>query len=257
MPHAGGLWYEWHGPEEGEVLILSPGLGGSAAYWAPNLEALAARYRVLLYDHRGTGRSDPALPETVSIESMARDVVALTNALGVKRAHFLGHALGGLIGLELALSENLIDRLVVVNGWKELHPLTARCFDVRLELLRKSGPEAYVKAQPLFLYPPSWLARHEAELEAEAVRQLAHFPPVETVEKRIAAARGWQLWLDLTGAVLVIGTEDDMLVPVHCGEALADALPLARFWPLRSGGHACNVTQPDIFNRLVTLFLES
>ena len=46
MPHAEGLWYEWHGPEDGEVLILSPGLGGSANYWAPNLDALAQRLEV-------------------------------------------------------------------------------------------------------------------------------------------------------------------------------------------------------------------
>ena len=63
MPIAAGLWYEWHGPEAGEVLILSPGLGGSATYWQPNLAAFAERYRVLLYDHRGTGRSDRALPD--------------------------------------------------------------------------------------------------------------------------------------------------------------------------------------------------
>jgi aminoacrylate hydrolase len=257
MPHEGGIWYEWHGPEDGEVLILSPGLGGSANYWAPNLPAFAERYRVLLYDHRGTGRSDPELPETVSIQSMAQDVAELMNALDVKRGHFLGHALGGLIGLELALSTALIDRLVIVNGWKELHPLTARCFDLRLELLRKSGPEAYVQAQPIFLYPASWLAYHDAQIQAEAAHQLAHFPSVENVEKRIAATRDWLLWLDITGDVLVIGTEDDMLVPAHCGRELADALPLARFWPMRFGGHACNVTQADIFNRLVVLFLES
>ena len=84
MPNAAGLWYEWHGPEDGEVLILSPGLGGSGSYWAPNLAALSKDHRVLLYDHRGTGRSG-SLPEgEVSIRSMAADVVALMDELGIR-----------------------------------------------------------------------------------------------------------------------------------------------------------------------------
>ncbi len=63
MPHAAGLYYEMHGPEDGAPLILSPGLGGSADYWAPNLAAFAEAHRVILYDHRGTGRSERARPD--------------------------------------------------------------------------------------------------------------------------------------------------------------------------------------------------
>ena len=69
---ATGLWYEFRGPENGRIVILSPGMGGSASYWEPNLAALTEQYRVLLYDHRGTGRSDRALPGEVSIDSMAQ-----------------------------------------------------------------------------------------------------------------------------------------------------------------------------------------
>jgi aminoacrylate hydrolase len=43
MPHAAGLYYELHGPDDGEPLLLSPGLGGSAHYWQPNLDAFAGR----------------------------------------------------------------------------------------------------------------------------------------------------------------------------------------------------------------------
>lgn len=255
MPHAAGLWYEWHGPEDGEVLILSAGLGGSGTYWAPNLEALAARYRILLYDHRGTGRSDPDLPDPVSIETMAADVLALMKALDIRWPSFLGHALGGLIGLELDLTHNVLAKLVIVNGWARLDPHTARCFDVRLELLRRSGPEIYLRAQPLFLYPPSWVSDHDERLDAEARHQLAHFPPVETIEKRVAAARAFDLWLDITCEVLVLASADDMLVPAHCSQRLADELPLATLETLPWGGHACNVTCPDQFNQIVIAWL--
>lgn len=251
MPVAAGLWYEWHGPEDGEVLILSPGLGGSASYWAPNLAAFAARYRVLLYDHRGTGRSDPALPDTVAIDDMAQDVAALMDRLGVRRAHFLGHALGGIIGLALARAEpSRIGRLVVMNGWARLDPYTARCFDVRLALLRDSGPRGYLRAQPIFLYPPGWISAHTARLDEEAEAQLAHFPDPAIVEKRIAALRAWDLGAmpgTIESPVLVLATADDALVPSHAAGELCGLLPNHSRVLQFGGGHASNVTEPEEF----------
>ncbi|MEO6218508.1 MAG: pyrimidine utilization protein D [Sphingomonas sp.] len=257
MLSAAGLWHEWHGPADGEVLILSPGMGGSASYWAPNLPALSERYRVLLYDHRGTGRSDRALSGEVSIDTMAKDVGELIKELGVARAHFVGHALGGLIGLQASLLYANIGKLVIVNGWAELDPWFERCFEIRLELLHKSGPAAYVRAQPAFLYPADWISENLAQLDAEAEHQLAHFPPIENVEKRIAAAKAFNLWLDLTGDVLAITALDDMLVPPNRSRSLADQLPLATLAEMKWGGHACNVTDPDTFNQIVLDFLGS
>lgn len=149
MPEAGGLYYETYGSAEAPPLILSSGLGGSAGYWAPNLAALAAHFRVLAYDHRGTGRSERALPETTSVEDMAGDVIQLMDALGIERAHFIGHALGGAIGVETAIRSGRIDRLVVVNGWRSLSPHTRRCFAARLALLHGAGERAFLEAQPL------------------------------------------------------------------------------------------------------------
>jgi len=257
MLSTAGLWYEWHGPADGEVLILSPGMGGSASYWAPNLPALTERYRVLLYDHRGTGRSDRALPGQVSIDTMAEDVLDLMLELGIRHPHFIGHALGGLIGLQIELTHADLGKLVIVNGWAELDPWFERCFEIRLELLHKSGPATYVRAQPAFLYPADWISRNLARLDAEAEQQVAHFPPIANVEKRIAAARTFQLWHDVTGPILAITALDDMLVPPSRSRALAAQLPFARLAEMKWGGHACNVTDPDTFNRLVLDFLGS
>jgi aminoacrylate hydrolase len=255
MPYADGLWYEWHGPEDGEVLILSSGLGGSASYWAPNLEAFAARYRVLLYDHRGTGRSDRALPSAVSVDDLADDILLLMDAVGLGRASFIGHAAGGVAGLALALkAPERLERLVVVNGWARPDPHFLRCFDARLKLLRDSGPEAYLRAQPIFLYPADWSSEHSAEIDAELPAQLAHFPGVATIEKRVAALAAFGI-ADRLGEiflpVLVIGAKDDMLVPPRAAEALAAGLPNAGLGMPAFGGHACNVTDPDSFNRFV------
>lgn len=260
MPHAAGLWYDWRGPEDGKLLILSAGLGGSASYWEPNLEALSRHHRVLLYDHRGTGRSDRELPEDVSIDAMADDLLALLAALDIESrdARFIGHAIGGLIGLEIALRQGL-DKLVIVNGWSRIAPQTERCFDTRLELLQHSGPAAFVRAQPIFLFPANWIDEHGTLLIEQEKAQIEHFPGVANVEKRIAAARGFELWFDMPDAdILVLAAEDDVLVPSARSRTLVEDLcDLPRLAVMRWGGHACNVTDPDTFNRLVLDFLGS
>jgi aminoacrylate hydrolase len=265
MTTAAGLHYQFHGPEGAPALILSSGLGGAGGYWQPNLPALSARYRVLTYDQRGTGRSDRALPETTSIAAMATDVIALMDALEIETAHFAGHALGGMIGIEAALApvqggSARIDKLVVVNGWRSLSPHTARCFEARLAILRGAGVEAFLRAQPLFLFPPEWIAAHDAELEAELPHHIAAFPGAATMEKRIAAVRAFAPSAERLAAlrdVLVIATRDDFLVPHAASLALAEPIPGADVATFGWGGHACNVTDPAGFDRLVLKFLES
>ena len=259
MPHAAGLWYDWHGPEDGEVLILSPGLGGSADYWRPNLPALAKDHRVLLYDHRGTGRSDRALPDGVTVEHFADDILALMDALRIEAATLIGHAAGGVAGLALVLKAPArVRRLIVVNGWAAPDAHFLRCFEARLALLKGSGPEAYLRAQPIFLYPADWNSEHHAELEFELPAQLAHFQGVETLAKRIAALAAFDISArlgEIGAPVLVVAARDDILVPPRAGEALADGLPNAGLANPAFGGHACNVTYPDEFDGFILAWL--
>ncbi|MGY2732770.1 pyrimidine utilization protein D [Sphingomonas sp. UYP23] len=259
MAEAAGLYYEIHGRDDAPPLILSSGLGGSAHYWAPNIPALAERYRVIAYDHRGTGRSDRALPATVSVEDLAADMLALLDALAIPRAIVVGHAAGGVAALALALmAPDRVDKLVVVNGWAAPDPHFLRCFAARLALLRGSGPEAYLRAQPLFLYPPNWISANDALLEAELPEQLAHFPGAATMEKRIAALAAFDVserLRDIHRPVLVVVSDDDMLVPSNAGVALANGLPIAGFCRAEHGGHAVNVVDPEAFNSFVLAWL--
>ncbi len=259
MAEAAGLYHELHGPEDGEPLILSPGLGGSAGYWTPNCAALAERYRVILYDHRGTGRSDRALPPRVTVDDFADDILSLMDGLGIERAHIVGHAAGGVAGLALAVkAPERLDRMVVVNGWAKADPHFLRCFEVRLNLLRHVGVEAFLRAQPIFLYPASWVSVRTAELDAELPHQIADFPGVATMEKRIAALAAFDMTGRLQGLdekVLVLVADDDMLVPSYAGELLCGELGCAHLAVLPTGGHACNVTRPDRFNEPVLAWL--
>jgi aminoacrylate hydrolase len=259
LPHAAGLYYELHGPADGPPLILSSGLGGSAGYWQPNLDAMAARHRVLLYDHRGTGRSDRALPDVVTVDQFADDMLLLMDAVGWRRASIVGHAAGGVAGLALALkAPDRLDRLVVVNGWAKADPHFLRCFEVRLNLLRHVGVEAFLRAQPIFLYPATWISIRTAAIDAELSHQIESFPGVATMEKRIAALAAFDVTGKLKGLdakTLVLTASDDMLVPHYAGELLAGELGWGHLEEMEWGGHACNVTRPDAFNKPVLAWL--
>lgn len=256
---AAGLYYELHGPADAPRLILSSGLGGSASYWQPNLAAFAERYRVLVYDHRGTGRSDRALPDRVTVDDLADDMIALMDALGWAAASIVGHAAGGVAGLALGVkAPGRLDRLVVVNGWASADPHFLRCFEARLNLLRHAGTEAFLRAQPIFLYPAAWISQHSGALEDELPHQIAAFPGRATMEKRIAALAGFDARGSLKGLgarTLVLVADDDMLVPSTAGALLSGELGDAALEAISWGGHACNVTRPDAFIRPVLAWL--
>jgi aminoacrylate hydrolase len=261
LAEAARLYYERHGASDAPPLILSSGLGGLAHFWAPNITALAEHFHVIAYDHRGTGCSDRALPDVVTVDDFADDILALMEALGIARAHLIGHAAGGVAGLALAdKAPDRVDKLVVVNGWAKADPHFLRCFEARLNLLRHVGVEAFLRAQPIFLYPANWISEHCAALDAGLTHQLTDFPGVATMEKRIAALAAFDI-SDRLGTfrtpMLALAAADDMLVPASCSRALAKHIATCEFALMEWGGHACNITDPAPFNRLVLEFLRS
>lgn len=257
-----GLHYELHGgPVAGrEVVLLSSGLGGSGAFWAPQMAALTERWPVVLYDHRGTGRSVRELPDDYTVAHMAEDMVKVMDALALPKAHVVGHAAGGNAGLQLALDQpDRLGKLVVVNGWSRPDPHIQRCFDTRVHLLNDSGPQAYVHAQPIFLYPADWISRNDARLQAEEPHHVAGFPPREVMLARINALLAFDVDArldEITHRVLISASADDMLVPPSCSQRLAGRLPNADYQVAAWGGHGFTVTDPETFNEGLIKFLE-
>ena len=154
------------------MVVFISGLGGSGSYWLPQQAALEPEYQVVCYDQRGTGNNPDTLPEGYSLAQMADELAQALADAGIARQR-RRHALGALVGLQLALDRpDALTALVCVNGWLTAH--TRRCFDVRERLLHSGGAQAWVEAQPLFLYPADWMAARAPRLEAEALA-LAHF----------------------------------------------------------------------------------
>jgi aminoacrylate hydrolase len=244
---------------DAETVLLSAGLGGAAGYWTPQLAALKARYRVIAYDQAGTGRARRDLPEDHSIEAMADEVISILDATRTDACHFVGHALGGLVGLDLARRQpQRLRSLTVVNGWAAADEHTRRCFEARLLLLKHAGPAAYVRAQPIFLYPAMWLAKNAERAKSEDAHGLAGFQGADTLRRRIAALLRFDATPDLAAMrlpVFVMGSRDDVLVPATKSEDLAAAIPGAELHMADWGGHGINVTVPETFNKLLLDFL--
>jgi aminoacrylate hydrolase len=256
------LFYEVLGEAQpgAPSVLLSSGLGGSANYWKPQVDdLLGAGWRVISYDQRGTGRSPAPLAAPYSIADMGRDVVSIMNATDTARCHFVGHALGGLVGLQLALdAPHRIASLTLINAWASPNSHSSRCFDARLALLDAGGAAAYVHAQPLFLYPAAWALEHEDEVEAEVAHAVKSFPGAANMRARISALREFDVrgrLADVTCPVLVSASMDDLLVPWTQSKRLAEGLARATLDVSPHGAHAHNITEPAAFNHMLLNFL--
>src|ERR1700722_20289948 len=71
------------------TIVLSAGLGGLVRFWRPQFEALGQRFRVITYDHRGTGKNAESLSDGYAIADMADDVVEILDNAGVACCHFI------------------------------------------------------------------------------------------------------------------------------------------------------------------------
>lgn len=252
----GQLHYETHG--SGEPLLLVAGLGGVGAYWRDQVADFSRHYRVILHDHRGTGQSDRSRI-TYSVEQMTADLLALMDALGIDRAHLVGHSTGGAIGQIMAIEHpERLRSLVIASSWTRADPFFRRCLAVRKELLLRSGAAAYQHATPLFLYPSWWISANAERLLREEQASLATFSPVEVVASRIDAILRFDRTAELkriTTPTLVVCASDDHLTPAYFSEELARAIPGAQLVLLPRGGHACSHTVPGEFNAIVLKFL--
>jgi aminoacrylate hydrolase len=242
-----------------EVVLFCSGLGGAAAYWAPQVEAFEKRFHVVTYDQRGTGADRSPLPDGYSIADMADEAAALLDQRNISSCHFVGHALGGAVGLEFARRHpGRLKRLAVVNGWAQIDSHTERCFEARLALLKQCGVPAYIRARAIFLYPAAWASANAERLAIEDAKGVSHFQGVHNLRTRLAALRAWDATdylADIRAEVLALAAKDDVLVPWTASEALVKRLPKGRTALLADGGHACTVTSPDASNAALLEFL--
>ena len=250
------IYYEEHG--SGEPLMLVSGLGGTAAYWKPNLPALAAKYRVIVHDHRGAGQSTHSKIR-YSVEQMTDDVLKLMDHLKIERAHVVGHSTGGAIGQIMAIrNPERLKKLVLFATWTKADKFFRQLFAARRALLMQVGKEAYVRAGSLFLYTPAWLKANEKLVEEREELAIRGFPPVEVVASRIDAIVAFDRTAELgkiRTPTLVLCAKDDFITPAYFSEELARKIPGAKLVLLPQGGHCASETALEAFNEALSEFL--
>ncbi|MCX5368750.1 alpha/beta hydrolase [Streptomyces sp. NBC_00015] len=106
------------GNPQGPTVVLAHGFGCDQNMWRLTVPALAERYRVVMFDYVGSGRSDlSAFSEArySSLDGYARDVVEVCEALDLRDAVFVGHSVSAMIGVLAAdLAPERIGALVMV-----------------------------------------------------------------------------------------------------------------------------------------------
>src|SRR5690349_1030893 len=109
------LNYVVEGDPRSPALLLSNSLGSTHELWAPQVEGLGSRFRLIRYDTRGHGSSSvPAGP--YSIEMLGLDALAVLDAAGVSRAHVCGLSLGGLTAMWLGVhASSRVATLILAN----------------------------------------------------------------------------------------------------------------------------------------------
>jgi len=250
------LYYERHGA--GYPVLLVTGLAGHAQYWRDQIPAFSRNFEVILHDHRGMGESEAASCSS-TIERMARDVIALMDALGIARAHVVGHSAGGAVAQVLAIEHpQRVSSIVVAASWPKADAYFRRLFALRRDILLRLGAAIYVQTNTLLLYPASYIARNNEQLRLLEAQALATFASPERVLSRIDAILAFDRTADLgriRAPTLILAAQDDIVTPAYYSEELARRIHGAevKFFP--QGGHYFTQVLPREFNQAVQPFL--
>ena len=244
----------------GPDLLLVAGLGGRGAFWANQVQAFAAKFRVITHDHRGCGDSSPG-KAIWGAEQMAEDLVALMDALEVSNGHLVGHSTGGAIGQHVALRwPERLDRLVLSCSWAGPDAYFEQLFRSRREILINCGPLAYYTIGTYLAHPGAYLQAQMKDARAYMETRMATWPGLEVELSRLAAVSAH----DLRGQVhkigqrtLCIGAVDDQITPAGFTEELAHLITGAELHLLARGGHFCPIVESSAYNERVLEFLES
>jgi pimeloyl-ACP methyl ester carboxylesterase len=227
--------------------------------WAPQVEALAGTYQVIVPDLRGFGAARDQAVEEAGMELLADDLARLLDDRGLDRVVLGGLSLGGYVALafmrrhaERASGLVLLDTKATADGDQAIQDRLTMAERV----LAEGGdfvPEAML---------PKLLGETSREHRPALVERVADLIREQAPEAIAGAQRGMAARADTTDVLasikvptLVVTGEEDAVTGPEVGRALAAGIPGARFLLVEEAGHLVNLEQPEIVNEALLDFL--
>lgn len=264
MPFTGGadgtrIHYEVAGPRDGEPVLLIQGLGADLRGWAAQRYALSRRYRLVLVDNRGAGRSGtPDGP--YDLEVMAADAVAVLDAEGVSSAHVMGASMGGVIAQIIAVRHAARARSLVLACTACHHrPWRVELLESWADLAEERGMRALTAEALRWLVGPRHHARFRLPfgLVGPLVRNIPGH--AFAAQARAITAMSDELREELRSlavpALVIVGTQD-ILTPASDSEELAELIPGAELSIVPGAAHGVMIEAAGAFNDRVLAFLD-
>lgn len=247
----------------GRPVVWIHGLGGTWRDFEPQLDRLADRYRCIVPELRGHGRT-PAVPGRMSTADLAGDVAGVLGALDVDRAVVVGLSMGGLVAQALAVDHpDVVEALVLVDTGPRVPAPVAM-------LLRAAAARIRSKGMPAALAMLQHMGS-EAGGDEEAMRQ-ARADGTAWQQRDLASndpdvlAAGLVALADhdlrrqvrkLQVPTLLIAGADDPVVPLSLVEDLAGLIPGSRMVVVPDAGHLPNRDRPELFDEALTAFVDA
>jgi len=242
------LWYWDTGGPGTAVVLLHPGSGSGEFYPYQQPAFAKAGYRVISYSRRGQYRSERGTDADTYLA--ADDLLNLMRHLKVEKFHLVGNALGGYIGLDVAIShpERVLSLVLACSmmGISEpeytrtLQSLRPKAFGDLPAEVKELGP-SYRAANPSGA--AEWKKLHERSGTGSPVR----------LRNKIT----WPVLASLKVPTLLVTGDADLWIPPYLLRQVGERIPDSKVVVVPNSGHAVQWEQPEIFNKTVLDFIRT
>ena len=247
------LYVEVEGKANAPVLMLSNSLGTNLHMWDDQAAEFAKHFRLVRYDRRGHGKSG-APKGPYSFERFGRDILAILDALKIKKMNWCGLSMGGMDGQWLgANAADRVEKLVLANTnfyYADKGPWADRIKFVQEKGLGElAGPnmERWFTKDFRDRAPQAITRMTEMFIATNPAGYVACVEAIRDMDFRGSNPR-------VTTPTLVIVGKQDPATPPSAGEAIAQQIKGAKLVAL-DAAHISNVEQPKAFTEAVLNFL--
>ena len=258
-PDGTRIAYTMSGPRDAEPLLMVQGLGADTRGWILQQRALSGRFRLIMLDNRGVGRSDRP-PGPYGIETMGDDTIAVLDHAGYGSAHLLGASMGGIISQAVAVAyPERIRSLIVACSACRHHEWRIELLEDWADQAETYGMREFVRKNLQWMVGPRSLKRLWPALAV--LGPLAFNVPTESFVAQIRGivemddALRDELVAVQTPTLVLVGSQD-VLTTQGDSEEIASLIPNAELSVVRGGAHLFMVEQAGAFNRTVLDFLD-